>query len=430
MAKNIVVLGSQWGDEGKGKIVDWLAPSADVVVRFQGGHNAGHTLVVNGKKTALNLIPSGALHTDKLCVIGNGVVVSVDVLLKEIAMLAKQGVDLQGRLLVSENCPLLLPTHVALDQAREKKLGKEAIGTTGRGIGPAYEDKIARRGLRLVDLFDSTSFAQRLKTLVEYHNFLLVNYYQVEPIDFEPMLKELLEQSSLIKPLIADVTALLHEYRLQGKKILFEGAQGALLDIDLGTYPFVTSSNTTAGGVATGTGFGPGYLDEIVGVVKAYTTRVGSGPMPCELHDSDGKIIAQQGLEFGTVTGRPRRCGWFDLPMMRKSVQINSLTGLCLTKLDVLDIFATLKICTHYQLGGKKLMMPPSNANLLAQCLPIYEQVPGWKSQTVGVTNYKQLPAQAQAYVQKISDYLAVPIYLISTGAERKDTIILHNLFK
>lgn len=429
MASSVVVLGSQWGDEGKGKVVDWLAPFADAVVRFQGGHNAGHTLVIKGEKTALNLIPSGVLRDNASCIIGNGVVVSPEVLLRELEMLEAKGLEIRQRLYLSEAAPLLLPSHVKLDQAKEKQLGSGAIGTTGRGIGPAYEDKIARRGLRLGDLLHPQQLAEKLEVLLGYHNFLLAEYYQVEKLDYQQVLSELQQQAEQLRPMITDVTALLHQLREQGKRLLFEGAQGAMLDIDHGTYPFVTSSNTTAGGVATGTGVGPGYLESILGVVKAYTTRVGAGPMPTELDDAAGKHLAEKGCEFGTVTGRARRCGWFDAALMRKSVQVNSLTAMCLTKLDVLDGLTEVKICTHYLLDGEELTTPPSDVKMLANCEPVYEIMPGWQESTAGVTELSALPQAAKNYIARLEQLLDIPVELLSTGPERDEMAVITSPF-
>lgn len=424
MAKHIVVLGSQWGDEGKGKVVDWLTDQADAVVRYQGGHNAGHTLVVNGVRTALSLIPSGILHEHVHCFIGNGVVVSLPVLFKELEMLEAKGLSVRDRLRVSSACPIILPTHIALDQAKERALGKSAIGTTGRGIGPAYEDKIARRGLRLGDLKDAATFKTQLKTLSDYHNFLLTEYYQVEAISMQTLLDETLAYADQLLPLLDDIAYRLSQLRQAGKTILFEAAQGTLLDIDHGTYPYVTSSNTTAGAVTSGAGVGPCYITDVLGVTKAYTTRVGSGPMPTELIDETGEHLRQKGKEFGTVTGRARRCGWFDAAAMRKSVQINSLTGLCITKLDILDGLPEVKICVAYMLNGTRVDMPPTDGDLFAQCTPVYETLPGWSSVTFGLTDEAQLPTAAKQYLSRIEALLGVPITLISTGPERHETIV------
>ncbi len=425
MSNQIVVLGTQWGDEGKGKIVDCLTADVDYVVRYQGGHNAGHTLVIDGETTVLHLIPSGILHDGVMSIIGNGVVLSPTALLEEMHMLAQREVPVAERLRISEACSLLLPYHIALDEARENKRGSQAIGTTRRGIGPAYEDKVARRGLRALDLLYPDDLSTRLEALADYHNFQLKNYYQQQPLEFSRVLDQLLEQSVSIIPLLEDVSALLAGVREQGKSVLFEGAQGALLDIDLGTYPYVTSSNTTAGAVATGAGNGPLFLNEIVGVTKVYVTRVGAGPFPTEDFAEPGKMMAEKGHEFGATTGRPRRCGWFDVPLMQHSVRINSLSKLALTKLDVLDEFVTIKICTHYEYYGKKIDSIPFDIYILNQCTPVYIEVEGWQESTYGITEYAQLPAKAKAYVQLISELCAVPISFISTGPDRSHTIKL-----
>ncbi|KPJ67381.1 MAG: adenylosuccinate synthetase [Coxiella sp. DG_40] len=412
MAKSVVVLGTQWGDEGKGKVVDLLAEYTDGIVRFQGGHNAGHTIVINGEKTILHLIPSGILHENVICFIGNGVVLSPSVLVQEIDELEKKGVSVTQRLYISEACSLLLPYHVALDKAREQLRGKEAIGTTGRGIGPAYEDKIARRGLRGNDLLNPEQLTEKLKKLIEYHNFILENYYVAKPISYEQVLEELLTSARRISPMITDVAGMLADYHGRSKRLLFEGAQGTFLDVDLGTYPFVTSSNTTAGGAATGSGFGPLYFDYILGVTKAYTTRVGGGPFLTELKDEVGKNICERGVEFGATTGRPRRCGWFDAVAMRRSVQINSLSGLCITKLDVLDELKTIRICVDYKDDE-----------------PIYEDMPGWQESTFGLKDFAKLPQNARNYLKRIEDLLNTPIDIISTGPERSETIFLKRFF-
>jgi len=429
MGKHVVVLGSQWGDEGKGKVVDFLTEKADAVVRFQGGHNAGHTLVINGEKTALNLVPSGVLRAGVPCIIGNGVVLSAEVLLKEIRMLEAKGVTLRDRLFFSESCPLLLPVHARLDKARERALGNAAIGTTGRGIGPAYEDKIARRGLRWGDLRNKKTFAEKLQRLLAYHNVLLELHYQEQPEDADVVLAEVFAAADELLPMMADTTALLHSYRMQQKFVLFEGAQGTLLDIDHGTYPYVTSSNTSAGAVATGTGLGPRYIDYVLGVTKAYTTRVGGGPMPTELFDDAGRHLSERGVEFGTVTGRPRRCGWFDAALLRKSIQVNSLSGLCITKLDVLDGLESIKICTGYSVDSRTLLMPPSDTEVFAHCEPIYEVLPGWQGSTAGITDIKALPAEAKSYLERIEQLLQVPIDMLSTGRERHEIAVIRDPF-
>lgn len=430
MGKSIVILGSQWGDEGKGKVVDLLMEQAAAVVRFQGGHNAGHTLVINGKKTILRLIPSGILHPHVQCLIGNGVVLSPTALLQEIGELEQRGVDVTARLRISEACTLILPYHVALDQARENAKGKAKIGTTGRGIGPAYEDKVARRALRFGDLFDAKFFAAKLEETLAYHNFILQHYHQHEPIDFQQLLDNTLALVPQLQSMRGDVSSLLANYRTQGKHIIFEGAQGTLLDVDHGTYPYVTSSNTVAGAACAGTGFGPLFLDYILGITKAYTTRVGSGPFPTELSDEVGKHLAERGNEFGSVTGRPRRCGWLDIVILRRSVQLNSLSALCITKLDVLDGLRTLRICTGYKINGEQYAEPPTAINELFECEPIYEDLPGWTESTVGVKSFKGLPINAQKYLLRIEELTGVPIDMISTGPDRVDTIILRNPFE
>ncbi len=427
MSKKVVVVGTQWGDEGKGKIVDLLTESARVVVRFQGGHNAGHTLVINGEKTVLHLIPSGILRSGSRCLIGNGVVLAIDALFTEIERLEQSGVPVSERLAISEACPLIMPHHVALDLAREKKRGKNAIGTTGRGIGPAYEDKVARRGLRLGDLVQDNQFADKLEAVMEYHNFALKNYYQVDEIDFQQALDEVMAYRDRLIPLTADVTQLLDDYSKQGMPMMFEGAQGMMLDVDHGTYPFVTSSTTSAGSAASGSGVGPNSFDTILGIVKAYTTRVGAGPFPTELSCEVADHLGNKGHEFGATTGRPRRCGWFDAALMRRSRQVNGLTSLCLTKLDVLDGLEELKICTGYTYRGNQLAVPPVGADALAEAEPIYETMPGWNETTYGATEYSALPAAARAYIARLEELVEVPIDIISTGPDRAETIVLKN---
>lgn len=429
MGKSIVILGSQWGDEGKGKVVDLLMEQAAVVVRFQGGHNAGHTLVINGKKTILRLIPSGILHPNVTCLIGNGVVLSPTALLQEISELEQRGVKVTERLKISEACTLIMPYHVALDQARESAKGKAKIGTTGRGIGPAYEDKVARRSLRFGDLLDPKRFATKLEETLAYHNFILEHYHQHEVIDYHQLLDSMLALVPQLEPMRADVSALLTEYRLNGSNIIFEGAQGTLLDVDHGTYPFVTSSNTVAGAASTGSGFGPLYLNYILGITKAYTTRVGSGPFPTELHDETGKYLAERGHEFGSVTGRPRRCGWLDMVILQRSIQLNSLSALCMTKLDVLDGLPVLRINVGYRLHGQELRVQPSETTNLAECEPIYEELPGWTESTLGVKSFQELPINAQKYLLRIEQLAGIPIDIISTGPDRNETIILRNPF-
>jgi len=429
MSKNVVVLGTQWGDEGKGKIVDLLTDQVSTVVRFQGGHNAGHTLVIEGHKTVLHLIPSGILRDHVRCLIGNGVVLSPEALLKEIGELEAKGVPVRERLKISPACPLILPYHVALDQAREAKRGNDKIGTTGRGIGPAYEDKVARRGLRLGDLQDRQRFARKLKEVMEYHNFVLEHYYRTEPLDYDTVLDNAVKLGQQLLPMMADVTALLHECRKTDANILFEGAQGSLLDIDHGTYPFVTSSNTTAGGTATGSGFGPLYLDYVLGITKAYTTRVGSGPFPTELFDATGERLAERGHEFGATTGRPRRCGWFDAVALRNAVNINSVSGLCLTKLDVLDGLETIRICVGYVCKDGKPVLNPIDSDDYAGLVPVYEDVPGWGESTLGARSLEELPQAARDYITKIEEVVGAPIDIISTGPDRVETIVLRHPF-
>ncbi|MFV0277308.1 MAG: adenylosuccinate synthase [Parahaliea sp.] len=429
MSKNVVVLGTQWGDEGKGKIVDLLTDQASAVVRFQGGHNAGHTLVIDGEKTVLHLIPSGILRENVQCLIGNGVVLAPDALLKEIAELEARGVPVRERLRISPACPLILPYHVALDQAREARRGEAKIGTTGRGIGPAYEDKVARRGLRLGDLQDEARFARKLREVMDYHNFQLEHYYRVEPLAVDKVLADTLAMGRQLLPMMADVTAILHEYRQTNARIMFEGAQGSLLDIDHGTYPFVTSSNTTAGGTATGSGFGPLYLDYVLGITKAYTTRVGSGPFPTELFDETGAHLAVRGHEFGATTGRPRRCGWFDAVALRNAVNINSVSGLCLTKLDVLDGLESIQICIGYADEDGNPVPNPVDSDDYEGLVPIYDVVPGWRDSTLGVRSLEELPQAAQDYIHKIEEVVGAPIDIISTGPDRVETIILRHPF-
>jgi adenylosuccinate synthase len=429
MAKNVVVVGTQWGDEGKGKVVDWLTDHAQGVVRFQGGHNAGHTLVIAGKKTVLHLIPSGILRKAVHCYIGNGVVVSPQALLDEIATLSQAGVEIAGRLKISEACPLILPYHVALDQARETAKGASKIGTTGRGIGPAYEDKVARRAIRLQDLFHRERFAAKLGEVLDYHNFVLKNYFHAQPVDFQRTLEDTLALAQTIKPLIADVPQLLYQANRDDKSLLFEGAQGTLLDIDHGTYPFVTSSNCVAGAAAAGSGIGPHLLHYVLGITKAYTTRVGSGPFPTELNDEVGRQIAARGQEFGATTGRARRCGWFDAAALKRSIQINGVSGLCVTKLDVLDGMESLRLGVGYKIDGTVSNILPVGAELLAQCEPVYEEISGWKESTVGIKQFKDLPRAAQNYLKRIEAICGVPIDMISTGADREETIVLRHPF-
>ena len=430
MGKKVVVIGTQWGDEGKGKIVDLLTDRVRAVVRFQGGHNAGHTLVINGRKTVLHLIPSGILREGVQCVIGNGVVLSPTALREEMTMLEQQGVPVAERLRISGACALILPSHAALDRAREEARGSLAIGTTGRGIGPAYEDKVARRSVRLNDLFHRELFAAKLGEVLDYHNFILKQYYQAEPVDFQEVLDETLALKDVLEPLVVDVTELLYEYHKRDENLMFEGAQGTLLDIDHGSYPFVTSSNTTAGGASTGSGMGILNFDRVLGITKSYTTRVGSGPFPTELDDEVGVHLAKRGHEFGSTTGRPRRCGWFDAAALRRAVQLNSLSSLCLTKLDVLDGLDTIRICTGYRYQGEERSVSPDGAEALYACEPIYMDVPGWKGSTTGVSRMEDLPAGARDYLRRIEDFVETPIDIISTGPDRKETIILRHPFE
>ena len=431
MQNNIVIIGTQWGDEGKGKIVDWLTESASAVVRFQGGHNAGHTLVIDGKKTVLRLLPSGILHPNVACFIGNGVVVSPENLLKEIHELEEVGIAVKQNLRISEACPLILPYHVAMDQAREAKKGINKIGTTGRGIGPAYEDKVARRAIRIQDLFNSKLFATKLEENLEYYNFMLTNYYHVPSVDYTKTLEDTLKHAEEIKPLVSDVSRKLFELRKAEQKVIFEGAQGTLLDVDLGTYPYVTSSNCVAGNAATGSGISPKMIDYVLGIVKAYTTRVGSGPFPTELTDDIGAALAKRGNEFGSVTGRARRCGWFDAAALKRSVQINGVNGLCVTKLDVMDGMEEIKICVGYMRGGKQYDILPFGSDLVVGCEPIYESMPGWNESTAGITKYADLPVAAKNYLLRIEEIIETNIDIISTGPERTETILINDtLFK
>ena len=430
MANNVVLLGTQWGDEGKGKIVDLLTERAAAVVRFQGGHNAGHTLVVDGRKTVLHLVPSGAMRAGVECLIGNGVVVSIAQLFRELDELNDMGVSVDERLLVSYACPLVLPYHAALDVAREKARGSNAIGTTGLGIGPGYEDKVARRGLRLGDLLEPKSFAERLRQVMDYHNHALQNLFHAEPVDYRQTLDEILSYAERVSGVLGDVSARLCHLRGQGKSVLFEGAQGMLLDIDHGTYPFVTSSNTTAAAAATGSGIGPLQLDYVLGVTKSYTTRVGAGPFPTELFDEVGAQLSAKGDEFGATTGRPRRCGWFDAVALRRCRQVCGLSALCVTKLDVMDQLDSVKICTDYRYRGESIQLPPYGAEAMAQCEPEYEMLDGWQESTSGIRRYDELPANAKAYLDRLSALSGLPIDLISTGAEREHTIIVNHPFE
>ena len=430
MGKNVVVIGTQWGDEGKGKVVDLLTDRADAVVRFQGGHNAGHTLVIDGKKTVLHLIPSGILRENVRCLIGNGVVLSPDALLEELNMLEESGVNARSRMGISESCPVILPYHIALDQAREVARGNKAIGTTGRGIGPCYEDKVSRRGIRLGEMLDEKHFAERLREVMEYHNFSLEHYFKADTVDYQMVLDTGLQQAEQIRPMICDVTGELHALREAGRSVMFEGAQGALLDIDHGTYPYVTSSNTTAGGAASGTGVGPCYIDYVLGIVKAYTTRVGGGPFPTELFDDDGEHLGVKGHEFGATTGRKRRCGWLDVVSLKRSLQINSVTGMCITKLDVLDGMERVKICVAYKLDGKEVNTPPIGADNFERCEPVLIEMPGWSESTVGAEKYEDLPQAARDYLKKVEELVGTPIDIISTGPDRAETMVLRNPYE
>jgi adenylosuccinate synthase len=429
MGKSIVIIGTQWGDEGKGKIVDLLTDRAAAVIRFQGGHNAGHTLLIDGKKTVLHLVPSGILREGVDCIIGNGVVVHLPSLLAEIDGLVDNGVSVTDRLKISAACPLILPTHIALDQCREHASGREAIGTTGRGIGPAYEDKAARRSLRLSDLFDSETFSARLTAAMDLHNFMLQNYYHSEAIDIDATRDEWMQMAERIKPLIIDAAGYLGELRANGANLLFEGAQGTLLDIDHGTYPYVTSSNTTAGAAATGSGLGPLSIDYILGIVKAYTTRVGAGPFPTELFDDMGRHLAKVGAEFGATTGRPRRCGWFDAVALRRAIINSSVSALCVTKLDVLDGLDTIKICIGYRLDGEVHDVPPHLVGRYEDCEPVYEEMPGWEASTVGITEFDQLPGPARRYLERVQEVVGIPVDMVSTGPGRDDNIIVRHPF-
>lgn len=429
MAKNVVVIGTQWGDEGKGKIVDWLTDEVAGVVRFQGGHNAGHTLVVNGKKTILRLIPSGMLHPHVTCFIGNGVVLSPAALLQEIDELTASGLDVISRLRISQACPLILPYHVAIDQAREIKLGADKLGTTGRGIGPAYEDKVARRAIRVNDLLFPERFRDKLIEVLDYHNFVLTHYLKAAPVSIESVFEPTLVMAERLKPMIADVSAELHQLMAEGKQLLFEGAQAALLDVDHGTYPFVTSSNCLAGQASAGAGVGPQALNYVLGITKAYATRVGSGPFPTELEDEIGEALRKRGNEYGSVTGRPRRCGWFDAAALKRAAQINGLSGLCITKLDVLDGLQTLRICTGYSVNGTVVDILPYGAENIASCTPIYEDHAGWTDSTVGVSDWDKLPSNAQAYLRRLEALVGAPIALVSTGPDREETIVLQQPF-
>jgi len=426
-AKSIVVLGTQWGDEGKGKIVDLLSRDMDAVVRFQGGHNAGHTLVVDGRKTVLHLVPSGILNAGSECLIGNGVVLSLDELKKETETLEALGVDVRSRLRISPACPVIMPYHELLDQAREQARGERAIGTTGRGIGPAYEDKVSRRGIRVSDLCNHDRLRQKLDEALDYHNFVLEHYLGAQPLSADRVLDDVLQLGACFADLVADVSGRLHDLRTAGKRILFEGAQGSMLDIDHGTYPFVTSSNTTVGAVCTGTGIGPDAIDYVLGITKAYTTRVGSGPFPTELFDEIGAGIAERGAEFGATTGRPRRCGWLDSVALRRAANLNGLDGFCVTKLDVLDGIDTIRVATAYHLDGERLTAPPLNADDWKDLEVEYQSFPGWSESTRGATRLEDLPANARAYLEAMADLCGAPVHVVSTGPDRCENIILYD---
>ena len=431
MAKNVVVIGAQWGDEGKGKIVDWLAEEAAGVVRFQGGHNAGHTLVVGGKKTILRLIPSGILHETLDCFIGSGVVVSPEALLGEIDELNAAGVkNVEGRLKIAPTCTVILPYHVALDQAREASRGAGKIGTTGRGIGPAYEDKVARRAIRMVDLLDTDKLKAKVEANLAYYNVQLQHLHQAEPVKLEDVMAVIEKVAPRILPMLADVSRTLHDINEKGGKLLFEGAQGTLLDIDYGTYPFVTSSNCLAGAASAGAGVAPQMLQYVLGIVKAYTTRVGSGPFPTELFDEVGAGLAERGHEFGSVTGRARRCGWFDAAALKRSIQVNGISGMCITKLDVMDGIENINICVGYMLpDGSQTDILPFGADAVADCVPIYETLPGWSESTVGVKDYDKLPVNAKAYLKRIEEVCGAPVAIVSTGPDREETIVFQHPF-
>ena len=429
MNSSLIVVGAQWGDEGKGKVIDLLTNQAEAVVRFQGGHNAGHTLVINGQKTVLHLIPSG-IFNDAKCIIGNGVVLHIPTLLEEIKSLQTKNINIENKLLISSQCPLILPTHILLDEARENALGKKAIGTTGRGIGPAYEDKVARRAVHLMDLLDPVIFKQKLSNLMSYHNFILENLYQEKTEDPEKVEDLWLSFADTIKPFVTDTTNVINTMLKNKSNVLFEGAQGSMLDIDHGTYPYVTSSNTVAGAASTGTGIGPGAFNKILGITKAYTTRVGSGPFPTELNDNNGKHLADVGVEFGATTGRPRRCGWLDIVALRKAIINNSISHLCLTKLDVLDGLDEVHVAVEYEISGERYStMPNINKEHLINCKPIYKKFEGWKETTSGVTTIDQLPKQARQFISSIESLLSTKVALVSTGPDRKNIIVLDEIF-
>ena len=425
MSKSVVVLGTQWGDEGKGKIVDLLCADMDAVVRFQGGHNAGHTLVIDGDKTVLHLIPAGIMHPGVQCLIGNGVVLSPEALKAEVDNLQSRGVDVESRLLISPACPVIMPYHVELDKAREEARGRKAIGTTCRGIGPAYEDKASRRGIRVADLLNEQALAEKLESVVDFHSFVLEHRFGKSALDYDAILAATLDLAHFISPMVGDVSGELHTLRAVGKRILFEGAQGALLDIDHGTYPYVTSSNTTVGGVCTGAGVGPDAIDYVLGITKAYTTRVGAGPFPTELFDEVGAGIAERGAEFGATTGRPRRCGWLDAVALQRAVKLNGLSGFCVTKLDVLDGMDEVKVCIAYRLDGQRIETPPTNPDHWEHLEPVYETFPGWSESSRGATQFDALPSNAQVYLNAMEELTGAPIHMVSTGPDRSENIIL-----
>jgi adenylosuccinate synthase len=429
MVNTVVVIGTQWGDEGKGKIIDMLTHPVQAIVRYQGGHNAGHTLIINGKKNVLRLIPSGIFHADIQCYLGNGVVVSLPTLKKEVEVLESQGLSVRDRLVVSPYAPLVMPYHVAIDQAMERAKGGSAIGTTGRGIGPCYEDKIARRAIRVIDSLQEDVLKEKLAINLQYHNFLLREYYRQPSLDFSTVLDEVMSYTDFIRPLVQDVSQALEQHRLRGEKILFEGAQGYYLDIDHGTYPYVTSSNTTVACAASGSGFGVRHLDYMLGVTKAYTTRVGSGPFITELNNTTGKEIAERGHEFGSVTGRPRRCGWLDIVLLKQAARVNSLNGLALTKLDVLDDFPTVKLCVGYRYGGEVIHSTPMSIETWTQCEPVYESFPGWQSSTAGIREFSELPQAAVDFIRRIEELSGLPVTIVSTGPGREDTIVISDPF-
>ena len=425
----MVVIGAQWGDEGKGKIIDILTENADAVVRFQGGHNAGHTLVIDGDKTVLHLIPSG-IFNDAKCIIGNGVVLHLPTLIKEIEYLESKGIDIYSKLMISSQCPLILPSHILIDEAREKSLGKKSIGTTGRGIGPVYEDKVARRVVHVMDLFEKDLFRSKLSSLIDYHNFILEKLYDSDGVDAEEILKDWMDQFDKIRNLVVDSSKKVNEFRANNSNILFEGAQGSMLDIDQGTYPFVTSSSTLSGASSLGSGIGPLDIDGVLGITKAYATRVGSGPFPTEIDDDYGKHMAKIGVEFGATTGRPRRCGWLDLVALRKAVNINSISHLCITKIDVLDGLDKILIAEEYEIGDKKYdTLPAMSQNQFEKIAPVYKEYSGWEGKTSGLKSFDQLPTEAQALIKGIEFSVGVPVALISTGPDRNDMIVIDEIF-